>query len=166
MSDHFIYAVHLVLGIEGGYVNHLHDPGGETKYGITKRDFPHLDIAALTIEQAKEIYREEYWVPSGCGRLRDPKVAAKVFDMVCNMGRQRATRRLQRAINYLTPRHNELKVDGFLGPVTAEKTNHQDPELLVLTLRVYHAHWYVQLVEGPDLRFETFAKGWLIRAMS
>ena len=29
---------------EGGYVNHPRDPGGETKYGITKRTYPDLDI--------------------------------------------------------------------------------------------------------------------------
>ena len=33
---------------EGGYVNHPLDPGGETKYGITKRSYPDLDIQGLS----------------------------------------------------------------------------------------------------------------------
>lgn len=57
----FEKAVEIVLGKEGGYVNHVKDPGGETKFGITKKFYPHLDIKNLTIEQAAEIYRKEYW---------------------------------------------------------------------------------------------------------
>jgi lysozyme family protein len=30
---------------EGGYVNDPKDPGGETKFGISKRQYPTLDIA-------------------------------------------------------------------------------------------------------------------------
>ena len=47
-----------VLEHEGGYVNDPTDLGGETKYGITKRFYPNVDIKNLTIEQAKEIYKK------------------------------------------------------------------------------------------------------------
>lgn len=46
---------------EGGYVNDPNDPGGETKYGISKKAYPELDIASLTAAQAREIYRRDYW---------------------------------------------------------------------------------------------------------
>lgn len=48
------------IEFEGGYVNQESDPGGETKYGITKRFYPTLDIADLTIDDAVEIYEREY----------------------------------------------------------------------------------------------------------
>ena len=35
--DKFEKAVERVLENEGGYVNHPSDPGGETKFGISKR---------------------------------------------------------------------------------------------------------------------------------
>ena len=50
-----------VLEHEGGYVNDPKDLGGETKYGITKRFYPDVDIKNLTVEQAKEIYKKDYW---------------------------------------------------------------------------------------------------------
>ena len=37
-----------VLEHEGGYVNDPTDLGGETKYGITKRFYPDVDIKNLT----------------------------------------------------------------------------------------------------------------------
>lgn len=63
MVDAFDAAVDEVLGEEAGYVNNPADPGGETKWGISKRAFPHLDIANLTREAAVTIYRESYWNP-------------------------------------------------------------------------------------------------------
>ena len=49
---------------EGGYVNDPKDPGGETKYGISKRAFPNVDIKSITKEDAKKIYMDNYWTPS------------------------------------------------------------------------------------------------------
>ena len=54
MKD-FNEIIEKVLEHEGGYVNDPKDLGGETKYGITKRFYPDIDIKNLTIEQAKEI---------------------------------------------------------------------------------------------------------------
>ena len=52
MSDRFALAVSGVLRAEGGYVNDPADPGGETKFGISKAAYPALDIAALTEDGA------------------------------------------------------------------------------------------------------------------
>lgn len=59
----FDEAVGAVLGEEGGYVNDPRDPGGETKWGISKRAFPDLDIVNLTRDEASEVYRVHYWQP-------------------------------------------------------------------------------------------------------
>jgi lysozyme family protein len=40
------------IEIEGGLVNDPLDPGGMTKYGISKRFNPDVDVENLTIEQA------------------------------------------------------------------------------------------------------------------
>ena len=52
----FSDAVKIVLKHEGGYVDDPVDPGGETKYGISKKAYPFLDIKNLTIKQASDIY--------------------------------------------------------------------------------------------------------------
>ena len=50
-------AFDLLMLNEGGYVNNPNDPGGETKYGVSKKAYPDIDIENLTLEQAKKIYR-------------------------------------------------------------------------------------------------------------
>lgn len=84
VSD-FNSAFEIVVGIEGGYVNDPADPGGETKYGISKRFHPDLDIKNLTLEEAKDIYHSEYWLPSGAADLQQP-MDLFVFDTAVNQG--------------------------------------------------------------------------------
>lgn len=72
-------AITFTLGKEGGYSFNPADPGGETKYGISKRSYPRLDIKNLTVQQAKLIYYKDYWGPLGCSELPANK-ALIVFD--------------------------------------------------------------------------------------
>lgn len=76
---------------EGGFVNDPKDSGGMTKYGISKRAYPNLDIANLTKEQAKEIYKNDYWKASAAHRYNWPMCLA-VFDAAVNVGVSRARR--------------------------------------------------------------------------
>lgn len=46
---------------DGAYTNDKVDPGGETKFGISKRANPDLDIANLTLVQAMDVYYKKYW---------------------------------------------------------------------------------------------------------
>ena len=57
----FQTAIKFVLQWEGGYANDSVDPGGETNYGISKRSYPDLDIKNLSIADAIEIYKRDYW---------------------------------------------------------------------------------------------------------
>ncbi len=76
---------------EGEYQNNPADIGnwtgcavgkGEnkgTKYGISACSYPHLDIINLTREQARNIYRRDYWQASGADQLPWP-LCLLVFD--------------------------------------------------------------------------------------
>lgn len=85
----FKQALTFVLKHEGGYVNHPSDPGKETKWGISKKAYPDLDIAGLTAEQAADIYWNDYWLKAGCDRLPFP-FNVVVFDTAVNCGVARA----------------------------------------------------------------------------
>lgn len=85
MKESWEKAIEFVLSIEGGYVNDPSDPGGETKYGISKRSYPNVDIKNLTEAGAKEIYKKDYWDACNCDHL-SIGIDAVVFDTAVNMG--------------------------------------------------------------------------------
>ena len=70
---------------DGGYTNDPIDPGGETKFGISKRAHPNEDIKNLTLDRATEIYRSDYWNALRCDNWpRD--FAIVCFDSAVNCG--------------------------------------------------------------------------------
>lgn len=105
----FDIAFRVVIGEEGDYANNPRDPGGETKFGISKRAYPALDIAALTCDEAKAIYRRDYWDVVR-GDSLPPGLALLTFDAAVNSGPSRAVRWLQAACG--------ASVDGIMGPET------------------------------------------------
>lgn len=86
MRETFEHAMNHVSEHEGmTYENDPDDPGGETKYGIAKRYYPDVNIAALTWEEAKKIYLKDYWIKNGCDDLPFP-LDVMYFDMCINPG--------------------------------------------------------------------------------
>ena len=71
MLTKFDDIIDVVLEHEGGYVNDPNDLGGETKYGITKRFYPDVDIKNLTEDEARKIYYDDYWVKNKVPQLPD-----------------------------------------------------------------------------------------------
>lgn len=99
---------------EGGYVNDPNDPGGETKFGISKRQHPTLNIRELSRQRAHEIYLQDYYIPAQVSII--PETLREIyFDMVVHMGQKRAIRILQNAI---ANKGRNVRVDGVLGPNT------------------------------------------------
>lgn len=78
-----------ILKWEGGYVNDPHDPGGETKYGISKKAYPDLDIRNLSNEDIYDIYWRDYWDKTGCEEL-EWQMAYVIMDTAVNLGVSKA----------------------------------------------------------------------------
>lgn len=152
MITTFEQIIEKVLGHEGGYVNNPNDPGGETKFGITKRDFPNEDIKTLTRERAKELYKELYWDKP---QLEKVPIHLKyiVFDTGVNMGTGMAIKILQRA--------SGATVDGIMGTETAFKSQHTTVEAYAF----YRMYRYMELI-GRNNNLATFSKGWANRVLS
>jgi len=155
----FDKAVEVILKHEGGYVNDKMDPGGETNMGISKRAYPNLDIRSLTVEDAKRIYYEDYWVRSKAREV--PKSLRLIyFDMVVNMGRSRAVKIMQKALNnkgWFTV------VDGGIGPETIG--NLKRSKLEADRLRSYRVKHYADLVSKKP-KLERYYYGWFRRAIA
>lgn len=78
-------AMRFVLSQEGGFVDDPSDKGGATLWGIAQRFNPQVNVATMTLEQAKKIYRDKYWTPAECDVAPWP-LALTLFDMAVNAG--------------------------------------------------------------------------------
>ncbi|MBX3014840.1 MAG: hypothetical protein KF832_25190 [Caldilineaceae bacterium] len=106
-------ALAFVLRWEGGHVQDPQDPGGETNMGISKRSYPHLDIAQLTRDQAVAIYQRDYWQASGADQLAWP-MALMHFDTAVNAGVDRANQLLEDSRGSLTC-YAALRLEFYVG---------------------------------------------------
>ncbi len=159
----FLQAVTRVLANEGGFASVAGDPGGETKYGISQREYPNLDIASLTQDGAIAIYFRDFWKAGRYGEL-PPAIAIKLFDLSVNMGAAHATECLQGALRACGI---EVAQDGALGNGTVAAANRAGGAALLAALRAAAAGYYRALAETTGLRAEErarFLEGWLNRA--
>lgn len=185
----FQASVDLMIFKEGGdkLVRHPRDPGRLTKYGISSRAYPHLDVASLNREAATDIYRKDYFEAAGCDML-SPRLAIMVFGSAINQGVAAAVTMLQRSFNdcladirsdngfaaFLWPDAREdalkalstaeiapLKIDGVNGEKTGKACGIMSdhlPELMAGTFCRLRAWRYANTVGD-----ETFLSGWLDR---
>jgi len=160
MNKNFDIAFKMVLTFEGGLVNDPDDPGGISKYGLSQRAYPNLNIAELTIEQAKEIYFTDYWIKGKCHKLPDG-IDIYHFDTCVNVGIRRANKFLQLAINK-SSKTGYIKVDGIIGPKTLGMLA-TIPNYKVLTeYACIRNDYYVRLASRKNLR--KFLSGWIRRS--
>lgn len=160
--SNFEKSIAVVLKHEGGYVNNPNDPGGETRYGITKRTYPDVDIKNLTVDQAKAIYLRDFWSPFAFDQISNDDVATKIFDTSVNVGSKRAFRFAQQAANTFG---KGLVEDGAFGPKSVSAVNSIDPKQFLVAFRKIQSDYYKGLVDAkPNL--SVFLRGWLARAES
>jgi lysozyme family protein len=164
--------IEALLGREGGYVNHPHDRGGETIWGITaataRANGYSASMKGMTREQAKSIYRSEFWHRPGLNQVEPiyPRVADELFDTGVNMGPKVAGQFLQRCLNVFGTL--PLVMDGDIGPATlralgAYKRMRGDAgeEVLVRALDALQGERYITLVERRGQN-ASFVYGWFV----
>lgn len=145
----FDSALRVVLANEGGYSNNPSDPGGETNYGICKRDHPDVDIKNLTVEQAGIIYRAQYWDKIKGDSLPYP-LSLFAFDAAVNQGVDAAIKMLQKAVG--------VAQDGILGVQTMDAVHRADQKYLSAKFMAARAMRYI-----GTRNFDQFGTGWITR---
>ena len=138
-----------ILGHEGGYSDDPDDPGGKTRWGISQRAYPYLDIANLPVEYAAEIYRRDYLKPLQWDRYHDG-VAYQLLDFGVNSGPKTAIKRLQREIG--------VKDDGVVGPVTIARIGALSESDLIMVLIANRIEFMTDLKNWPE-----HGRGWMRR---
>jgi Glycosyl hydrolase 108 len=121
-------ALRRLLAHEGGYTNHPSDPGGPTNFGITIYDYrkyvkPNAtaaDVRAMTVGEAKAIYRKRYWDAQRCDEL-PAGVDYSVFDYGVNSGIGRSGKVLRRVVGL--PDNTHVVTDEVLRAVARRDPN-------------------------------------------
>jgi len=137
---------------EGGFVNHPRDPGLATNFGISQRSHPGEDIAGMTVERAKQIYKLQYWGKAGCDAVPEA-VKFDLFDMAVNSGVTAAVKALQRAVGET--------VDGVLGPLTLQAVQTMPASRLLARFNGARLMLMADLPTWP-----VFGRGWVKRVAS
>lgn len=148
----FDRAFEVVIGHEGDLSDDPRDPGGLTRYGISKRAHPTVDVRNLTLAQAKQIYLARYWLPLHADAMPEA-VAVQVFDAAVNHGIKPAVRMMQRALG--------VTVDGIIGPQTLAAMTTTDDARFVARFAAERLMYYTDLAG-----WEAFGRGWTRRVAS
>lgn len=148
-----------LIGHEGNYSDDPRDPGnwtsgqvrvGElkgTKYGIASHSYGYLDIKNLTLDEAKEIYRRDFWDVIGEAH---PSIKFQLFDAAVNHGRPNAIRMLQKAV--------KVADDGQWGRVSQSALDAMDRNDVLLRFVAYRLKFWAALQ-----KFDTYGRGWTNR---
>lgn len=150
----FAAALELVLALEGGYVDHPLDPGGATKFGITRkvlaewrgRPVSKAEVMALTAREAGAIYRARYWDAVCCDDL-PAGLDLTLFDLAVNSGPSRAGQLLARALG--------LDGGAVLSDAVFAAAEVRDPIVTIKSLSAQRLAFLERL-----RTWKTFGRGW------
>lgn len=120
-----------------------------TKYGIAAMTYPSLDIKNLTLDDAKKIYYNQWWIPLKMNQF--PKALQyQMIDASINHGMHETSKMLQRAIG--------ANPDGILGPVSISTLNRLDVNDVLMLFLSYRLEFMTNI-----RTWDTYAKGWTRR---
>ena len=161
MNANFEKAVNFVRNIERSetYEENPNDPGGGTKFGISQRSYPKLDIKNLTWDEAKAIYKTDFWQACRCDELPDG-FDIVVMDAAFNQGTGPARRMLQTSLGVIA--------DGIIGDNTIaalHKAGKHELKLLIThrcdlyrkskNIDIFAIDWYFRIVSLCEFIFGT-----------
>lgn len=182
----FKEALTKTLQFEGGYSFDPLDSGGETYAGISRVHHPDwdgwsiVDAIKVTCGEFREdasskaqlaIHVESFyfkiWSDLDSDVQMSETLIGVLFDTTVNMGKMRAVRFLQEAMNVLNRNGTlwpDVAIDGLLGPTTKHVLGAIPAEhgLLSRIVVVIRGAFYLSIVKSNPSQ-ERFIRGWLTR---
>jgi lysozyme family protein len=160
-SKDFFLCFDRLIDHEGGFQKHPNDRGNwtsgkvgvgvlkGTKFGISAMSYPHLDIENLTLDDAKNVYWQDFWLRIGCSEFH-LAIGYQMFDIAVNSGPGNAVRMLQRAVGVVD--------DGSVGPMTQEAVVSNDVDDVLCLLNAERLEFCSKLST-----WNSFGRGWVRR---
>ncbi|MES2200674.1 MAG: glycosyl hydrolase 108 family protein [candidate division FCPU426 bacterium] len=157
MAD-FNAAVTKLIAREGGdkLVNKPADSGGLTKFGISQKTYPKINIAGLTDALARQLYRADFWDKVHGDDILSQAVAESLLDAAVLDGYDFTARAIQGIAG--------ANQDGVIGSATVHAINSVDPGVAVDRFRLSRIAHYVDIVSRNRSQ-EVFFLGWVGRAL-
>jgi lysozyme family protein len=146
-----------IIAREGGakITRDPNDPGGLTKFGISQKAYPNLDIANLTYEQAKDIYIRDYYTKNNI-QLLPERFQEPVLDFTVHSGPMNGVGLFQKIVG--------AKPDGKIGPVTLAAVNRNNPDDIIVAYRRERVTFLARQVVASPAKLK-YLIGWLLRAL-
>ena len=163
----FDQAIPLILKHEGGYVDDKDDLGGATNRGIIFKVFKQYaeqlglpatkeGLKQLTENQAKQIYKLQFWDKMRGDNIIDQQVANLIFDGFVNAG----TNGIK-----IAQRVAGVDQDGILGAKSIATINAAAPRIIFEGIKDERIRYYHMIAERRE-KNKKFLKGWLNRINS
>lgn len=172
----FEKAFSIILANEGGYVNDLNDPGGETYKGIARKkqpdwvgwsiidrmkqqlNFPNsMESNPFLQEKVLQFYKVMFWDKVGGDLIVDQDVAASIFDFAVNTGEYASVFLAQTVVG--------CGCDGIIGPKTILAINAFAPDHFIAAFTVEKCRKYIAICKKrPESR--KFFFGWIDRSVN
>lgn len=155
-----------IIEREKGFVDHPHDRGGPTNFGITaatlggwrklERQATREEVRKLTSKEAEDIYRQRYILGPGFDAITYVPLRVQVIDDGVLSGTYGATQTLQKALG--------VKVDGVFGKQTRAALATADPLRIHIHVLKARLMRYATIVRD-DRSQGDFIRGWVARAL-
>lgn len=179
MAD-FNIAHKLTSRVEGGYVNHPNDPGGETIFGIARNYYPNWEGWKAVdwskgqpgfpnnMENLRELadtfFKKEFWDTIRGDEIQDQDIANEIYDSSVNFGRSRAVKMAQEAVKIGFGA--DIDVDGKIGPKTIAALNScTNKPWLYQLMNMIQGKQYLEIVEKQPKK-AVFLRGWIQQRVS
>lgn len=155
-----------ILRREGGYSDRVQDTGGPTNFGVTSgtlgawrklgRQATRAEVHALTVDEARDIYRQQYITAPRFDRIADARLRALLVDFGVHSGPVRAVKALQRAV--------DVPIDGVLGALTLGALAARNADDVYRDVLRERGELLAALLQRDKTQL-VFAAGWLRRLM-
>jgi lysozyme family protein len=136
---------------EGPETNDPKDPGGRTKFGISARLWPNIDLDTLTIDDAREFYYTNYWNAVHGDSFKEG-IGELMFDCAVNQGISACVRIAQRAMH--------ITDDGIIGLGTRTALEQYSRTTFIERFTAMRIFYY----KGTK-NFDYYGLGWISRAI-
>lgn len=121
------------------YFTNSYDFKTQSKYGISQKSYPSLDVENLTIQEAQLIYYRDFWATQPYEQINSIDIAEKVFELAVESSTEIAHTLLQRALRSVG---NPVQENGNLDKITLIAINSANPDALIAAFRSEVAGFY------------------------